>query len=87
MRQHLEPRQEPKLGLYKSNDPEVITEHISQSVRAEIDFWAVSWWGPGDFKDRTFLNDILKHHDAANSNMRFFTKPPGESAGEIMTIY
>lgn len=65
MRLHLEPKQEPKLGLYKSNDPEVISEHISQSVRADIDFWAVSWWGPDDFKDTTFRNDILKHPEAS----------------------
>ncbi|MEZ5326593.1 MAG: glycoside hydrolase family 99-like domain-containing protein [Verrucomicrobiales bacterium] len=65
MRSHLEPRQMPKAGVYGSGDPEVIGEHIAQSVRAGIDFWAVSWWGPERREDRTFRERILTHPDAA----------------------
>ena len=65
MRAHLEPRQLPKAGVYGSGDPQVIGEHIAQSVRAGIDFWAVSWWGPGRGDDRTFREKILTHPDAA----------------------
>ena len=65
MRLHLTPPQEPKSGLYRSNDPEVISEHISQSVRGGIDFWAVSWWGPNQQTDLNFKNEILTHPDAS----------------------
>lgn len=65
MRLHLAPAQQPMLGLYKSNDPDVVGDHISQSIRGGIDFWAVSWWGPGDYKDRVFKNDILTHPDSS----------------------
>lgn len=64
LRGRLRPRQVPKVGIYDSRDPEVIAEHISQSVRAGIDFWSVSWWGPESPLDRTFRGHILTHPDA-----------------------
>ena len=42
----------------------MIAEHISQSRLATLDFWAVSWWGPGTATDRTLREAILKHPDA-----------------------
>ncbi|MCD6392989.1 MAG: glycoside hydrolase family 99-like domain-containing protein [Planctomycetes bacterium] len=65
MRLHLENPQKPKSGLYDSRDPKVIADHIEQSVRGGISFWAVSWWGPRDHKDRTFSDNILKHPDSS----------------------
>ncbi len=65
MRLHLNDPQKPMSGLYDSRDPQVIGEHIEQSVRGGISFWAVSWWGPGSFTDDTFRKDILKHPDSA----------------------
>ncbi len=65
LRGRLEPRQLPKLGVYDSRDPAVIAEHISQSKRGGIDFWAVSWWGAGRREDRTLREHILEHPDAA----------------------
>ena len=65
MRQHLKNPQEPKSGLYNSRDPKVIADHIEQSIRGGISFWAVSWWGPKDYKDRTFRDNILKHPDSS----------------------
>ena len=65
MRLHLKNPQEPKSGLYDSGDPKVIADHIEQSVRGGISFWAVSWWGPHDQKDRTFKENILTHPDAS----------------------
>jgi len=65
MRLHLKPPQKPRAGLYDSSDPRVIGEHISQSVRGGIDFWAVSWWRPDHICDRNFRNAILKHPDAS----------------------
>ncbi|MCH9022834.1 MAG: glycoside hydrolase family 99-like domain-containing protein [Planctomycetes bacterium] len=64
LRQHLKSPQQPKAGLYRSNDPKVIGEHISQSVRAGISFWAVSWWGQKHHSAGNFRNAILKHPDA-----------------------
>lgn len=65
MRVHLKNPQEPKSGLYNSRDPKVITDHIEQSVRGGISFWAVSWWGPGEDTDYTFRDNILKHPDSS----------------------
>lgn len=65
MRTHLKNPQTPKCGFYDSRDPNVIAEHIAQSVRGGISFWAVSWWGPNDQKDRTFKQNILTHPDAS----------------------
>ena len=64
MRQHLKVPQQPELGLYRSDDPNVVGAHIAQSVRGGIDFWAVSWWGPDQHGDVTFRNALLKHPDA-----------------------
>jgi hypothetical protein len=64
LRQRLAPPQQPKAGLYDSSDPNVVAEHIAQSVRGGISFWAVSWWRPGDRTDQTLRDVILKHPDA-----------------------
>ncbi len=64
MRQHVKAPQEPKAGLYRSDDPKVIAEHIAQSVRGGISFWAVSWWGPDQICDDNFKGAILPHPDA-----------------------
>ena len=65
MRRHLEHAQEPKSGLYDSRDSEVIGDHIEQSARGGISFWAVSWWGPGEYTDRVFKEHILEHPNAS----------------------
>jgi hypothetical protein len=64
MRMHLVPPQQPKCGPYNSTDPDVIREHIDQSERANLHFWAVSWWGPNTQTDNAFKDAILKHPDA-----------------------
>jgi glycoprotein endo-alpha-1,2-mannosidase len=64
MRLKLNPPQKPAAGLYRSDDPDVIAEHIAQSHRAGLDFWAVSWWGPGSATDRTIREAILRHPEA-----------------------
>jgi glycoprotein endo-alpha-1,2-mannosidase len=65
MRRKLAPPQLPQAGLYRSDDPKVISKHVDQSKRAGIDFWAVSWWGPDTATDRTIRGAILQHPDAA----------------------
>jgi glycoprotein endo-alpha-1,2-mannosidase len=64
LRQRLVPPQAPKLGRYDSSDPNVVGDHIAQSVRGGISFWASSWWRPGDYTDTTLRDVILKHPDA-----------------------
>jgi hypothetical protein len=64
LRQQLNPPQQPQAGLYNSDDPAVIQQHVAQSRRAGISFWAVSWWGAGSPTDRVFQEAILKHPDA-----------------------
>ncbi len=64
MRQRLVPPQGPKAGLYRSSDPNVVADHIAQSVRGGISFWASSWWRPGDRTDQTLRGVILRHPDA-----------------------
>lgn len=54
----------PALGAYDSPDTEVIGKHIEQSAYAGIDFWSVSWWGPGRREDQTLRQQILSHPDA-----------------------
>ncbi len=42
----------PRLGLYSSNDPAVIDQHVTWAAEAGIDTLVVSWWGLGSFEDR-----------------------------------
>ena len=64
LRGRLEPKHLPKCGVYSSQDAETIADHISQSKRGGVDFWAVSWWGPNHKTDTTFRDHILPHADA-----------------------
>jgi glycoprotein endo-alpha-1,2-mannosidase len=64
LRDHLVPRQMPALGYYNSANPQVIEDHIDQSVMANIHFWACSWWGPGSYEDTTLRANILPHASA-----------------------
>lgn len=61
LRMHLSPAQPPALGSYSSRDNVAITSHIDQSLQANVDFWAVSWWGPNSAENRTFRDYILTH--------------------------
>ncbi len=63
MRLHLEHPQKPMAGLFDSRDAGVIGEHVEQSIRGNIDFWAVSWWGPGSRTDDVFKDHVQKHPD------------------------
>ncbi len=50
--------QPPYLGEYSSRDFNVIQNHINWSLNNGIDFWVISWWGPGSWEDYTILNYI-----------------------------
>jgi len=64
LRSRLQEKQMPKLGYYNSFNPDVISDHIQQSLRGNIKFWATSWWGPESKTDKIFKNHILTHPDA-----------------------
>jgi len=61
LRGRLIPEQYPAMGKYDTRGAEVIEAHIRQSVLANIDFWAVSWWGPGTYEDQALKQNILMH--------------------------
>jgi hypothetical protein len=61
VRGHLVPPQPPAIGLYSSRSSDTISKHIDQSRQANIDLWAVSWWGPNSTEDTTFRTSILAH--------------------------
>ncbi|MEX0322640.1 MAG: glycoside hydrolase family 99-like domain-containing protein [Puniceicoccaceae bacterium] len=63
MRLHLKHPQKPMAGLFDSRDDKVIGEHIEQSIRGNIDFWAVSWWGPDSRTDVAFKDHVMQHPD------------------------
>jgi glycoprotein endo-alpha-1,2-mannosidase len=65
LRGHLSPKQPPALGQYSSRNSATIASHIDQSHQGNIDFWAVSWWGPQSAEDTTFRTSILAHPRSA----------------------
>lgn len=65
LRGHLDPAQVPAIGLYSNRSEATISSHIDQSNYGNIDFWAVSWWGPQSAEDVTFRTTILPHARAA----------------------
>jgi glycoprotein endo-alpha-1,2-mannosidase len=81
LRRHLAVPQEPKCGLYDSADPAVIGEHISQSLRGGVDFWAVSWWGPDSPTDGVFRDSILTHPDAGKLKYAVLYESTGRLGG------
>jgi glycoprotein endo-alpha-1,2-mannosidase len=61
LRGHLVPPQPPVLGAYSNRNSETISAHIDQSHRGNIDFWALSWWGPQSTENTTIRTSILNH--------------------------
>ncbi len=48
---------QPLLGDYDSADPSVVGQHIEWAADKGVDYFAMSWWGPGSFEDRV-LRDV-----------------------------
>lgn len=44
---------EPYLGLYNSNDSDVIKQHFRWLEDLKVDFIIVSWWGINSFTDNS----------------------------------
>lgn len=61
LRGHLAPPQPPAVGVYSSRSAATIAAHIDQSHQANIDFWALSWWGPNSAENSTIRNNLLTH--------------------------
>jgi hypothetical protein len=61
LRGHLAPPQPPVLGAYSNRNSATIASHIDQSHRGNIDFWALSWWGPQSAENTTIRTSILTH--------------------------
>ncbi len=59
LRGHLVPSQPPAIGYYDNRNSATIASHIDQSHQANVDFWAVSWWGPSSAENTTFRSSIL----------------------------
>ncbi len=59
----------PLLGEYDSRNPVVISKHIDWATGHGIDFFIVSWWGPGSYEDLTLKNHMLENPLA--KSMRF----------------
>jgi hypothetical protein len=87
VRVKLDPPQQPLAGLYRSDDPKVIAEHLAQSRRAGIDFWAVSWWGPDSGTDRTIREAIFKHPDTGRLRYAVLYESTGRLGGFDRPLY
>jgi glycoprotein endo-alpha-1,2-mannosidase len=65
LRAKLVPPQPPSLGYYSSRSSATIQGQIDQSHRGNIDFWAMSWWGPSPADNSTIRNNILTNPRAS----------------------
>jgi len=79
LREHLVPPQLPEIGEYNDRDHSVINTHIRWSLRAGIDFWSTSWWGPGSREDVTLLNYILQNPNLGNIKIAILYETVGRT--------
>lgn len=49
----------PDLGMYSSDDPTVIEEHIDALEYAYVDISIASWWGPGATQELARMNLLM----------------------------
>jgi glycoprotein endo-alpha-1,2-mannosidase len=77
LRGHLAPPQPPELGLYSSRASATIASHIDHSHQGNIDFWAVSWWGPSSAEDSTIRNNLLTHPRVGELKYAIHYESPG----------
>ena len=54
---------------YSSRSNETIASHIDQSHRGNIDFWALSSWGPQSTENTTIRTSIL--NDPRSAELRY----------------
>ena len=63
LRDNLQPPQSPQLGNYDCMEQSLISQHVSWSKQAGIDFWISSWWGPGSAEDDVIRDGHLTDKD------------------------
>jgi glycoprotein endo-alpha-1,2-mannosidase len=57
LREQLVPTEFPALGLYNSQDEDVVTQQIAWSTAAGINVWDLEWVGPDQLLDPTILTN------------------------------
>jgi hypothetical protein len=62
---------QPRDGVYQSDDPRVIARHIGQAQAAGLDGFAVHWFAPGDRTDVNFGQVLSQSPDGFNSTLTF----------------
>lgn len=70
LREFLDPPQEPLLGEYDDTKPSVIKKHLAWSMKAGINLWVTSWWGPDTREDTTTRNVIFPAIKKKYKNMK-----------------
>ncbi len=60
LRQKLDPKQAPRLGLYSSNDIKVIEQHIRWSSQYGIDFLTLDYWPNRGYQNNIISDNFLK---------------------------
>lgn len=67
----------PTLGEYDSQDPDVIDQHIRWAVEHGINWFSVSWWGPGGYEDETLKDHVLESPLADELQYSILFESPG----------
>jgi len=71
LRKKLNIRQSPKLGEYSSRDEAVMKQHLAWANQSGIDFFAMSWFGPGSASDVTIRNYFSAYLRNNKSDFKF----------------
>lgn len=85
----------PQMGLYDSNDPELIEYHFNLAESAGIDTFICSWWNINGIEDKTFKNILSVAEDTSTSlkftvyfetyQTRFYRSPIEDAISSIST--
>ncbi|MCP4538451.1 MAG: hypothetical protein GY832_15050 [Chloroflexi bacterium] len=62
---------QPRNGVYQSDDPGVISRHIGQAQAAGLDGFAVHWFAPGNRTDSNFAQVLNQSPDGFHSTVTF----------------
>jgi hypothetical protein len=71
LREKLNIQQQPQLGEYSCRDEAVIKQHLDWAKDAGIDFFAMSWFGPGSASDVTIKNYFNAYLKRNKPDFRF----------------
>jgi len=71
LRKKLNIPQQPQLGEYSCRDEAVIKQHLGWAKEAGIDFFTMSWFGPGSGSDVTIKNYFAAYLKRQKSDFKF----------------